>query len=257
MRKFSLMLLILWAAACQPAPNELPDVPTQMLLPSQTATDTPTPTATNTSPPSITSTASSTPTPTHTPTTTDTPTITPTASVTVDLTRAAFSTGTAAVIEAPVYSTLTPLPPGVTPRPNITPQMIADVIITEMQFQEEINLRFANNPQITLAEVDFVPGGILINLTAAAGSSAFTTANLLIEVNVSSGVAAFRGGLQLAEGQPEPSDAFIAFATSEFFLEIIDIFDQILKRRLNATPNLENIVITDQSMAITLLVPLR
>ncbi|MDX2160936.1 MAG: hypothetical protein SF162_06385 [bacterium] len=108
---------LLCAAGCAAAPEATIEVPTLMVLPSVTATYTPsvTPTFTHTPTPTVTFTATLTPTLTRTPTATDSPTATATPTPTITLTPTATDTPTA---------TRTALPsdtPTATPTRTLTP----------------------------------------------------------------------------------------------------------------------------------------
>lgn len=248
--------MVLLVAACQQAESATPLIPTEFVLPTETATatDTPTPTATYT--PSPTHTATASPTPTDTATPTNTPVDTATPSITPNQTVAAAASATAEIEEAPVFSTLTPLPPGSNPPPG-TPQMAADVVITERQFQEELDIALNEMPEVQNASVDFVDGGILINLTARVGASASTTAELFIDVQVRNGIATLQGGVSVPDSAPEPPEEFILFATNDFFLKVVEVFDRILKQRVGDTQNLERMVVSDNAIGVMLLVPLQ
>lgn len=256
--RFIVIGLLFVAAACQPATEEAP-LPTLAQLPSATPTEgaSPTPEPTDTPPPTATNTAepSSTPEPTDTPpppTATNSPTSEP--SPTVDLTRVFIGTATAAVQEAPKIATFTPLPPG-QPTPTGTPQAIADVIITERQFSEEINLIVSSMPQIERAIVDFTIEGVLINVTAQDEGGALTSGDLLVTMETQGGVARIQGVLLWPDDAPEPSETFLQLVTGEFFLKVVEAFDNILTQRLGETHNLETITITNSAIEIMLLVP--
>jgi hypothetical protein len=249
-------LLIFFVAACQPSSEGTqPPAPTLFTLPTVSPTEAASDTPTLTYTPSATDTPTETPTDTNTPTATDTPTQTVTPSVTPNRTLAAVGSATAAIIERPVFSTFTPPPPGSTLVPNFTPQQIADLVITEQQFREEVDLAFADTQNIALIEVDFVPEGIALNLTAVGGDGAFETHEMLIEVITANGIAQFRGAFLQGEDEPPPSDEFLATA-NEVFERCIMLLDGILKQRLGEQQNLETIVMTNDEMQISLLVPL-
>jgi hypothetical protein len=243
----AVVMLVLNQGATEPQ-----TVPTAW--PTETATNTPSPTPTVTDTPTMTFTPSATPTASDTPTATITPTSTATFTPTIDPTVAAIGTGTAAVEEAPVYATFTPLPEGSSPRPG-TPQRFAGVVITEAQFQEEVDLKLESLPQVQQALVDFTPEGIVITLTAQPGTGVFTTGDLIILVAVDDGIARFQGALSFDADAPEPSEEFILFATNEFFLEMVEALDGILNQRLGDTHNLETLTVTEDQIQIGLLVP--
>ncbi|MBZ0279064.1 MAG: hypothetical protein K8I60_23160, partial [Anaerolineae bacterium] len=215
---------------------------------------TPTDTATVTDTPAPTDTPTSTLTATATLTATSTSTRTPTPVFTIDPTQIVQSSATAAIQEAPRFSTFTPAPPGSTPVPG-TPQQIADVIVTERQFQEEVNLKIRDISSIELAQVDFVPGGIDVELTAL-GGEAFITGHVFISIVMTGSFAAITIGDITMDGI-EPPEGYIQVVTTDFFFMMVDVLDTILKQRLGDQQDLENIVITDETMEITLLVPRR
>jgi hypothetical protein len=170
--------------------------------------------------------------------------------VTVEPTQAAIATGTAAVLEAPRFSTVTP---GGDTQANATPQIVADLTITEGQFQEEVNVQVASYPAIQRARVDFVPDGINVELTAS-GGEAFITGNVFVAIQVTGSFATISIG-DITVNAPEPPDAYIETVTGDFFALMVNVLDTILTQRLGEEHNLENIVMTDAAMEITLLVP--
>jgi len=250
------LLLILLAAACQPAAPQ-GDLPTLAVLPTDAPTDTPPPTATLTPTPLPTDTPGPTDTPTITPTPTNTliPSNTPRATApptqTVEPTFAAAASATAAIQEAPRFSTLTPAP-GVTAVPG-TPQLAADVTITEAQFQEEVNARLPDITAIQSARVDFVTDGISVELTAL-GGDAFISGRVLVSILLTGDFAT----ITIADIQvnaPEPPPAYLELVTGDFFLMMLDSLDSILKQRLGPDQKLKNIFVTANAIEVTLLVP--
>jgi hypothetical protein len=249
-----LITFFLLLAACQPAATETPELPTLASFPTLTETEAPTETSTptETQGPTATETATPTPsitsTPSSTPTYTRTPTITPTTSATVDVTDALIATGTAAAQEAPVIST-------VTPGGNIaaTPQAVADVVITERQFQEEVNAEIVDIPSIQRAQIDFVPGGINVELTAL-GGQAFITGEVFVSIELTGDFATITIG-DITVNAPEPPESYIETINGDFFAMMVNVLSTILEQRLGEEHNLENIVMTDTTMEITLLVP--
>jgi hypothetical protein len=203
---------------------------------------------------------SDTPAPSRTPVPTRTPTLLPTETPrptqppppTSEPTLAAASSATAAVLEAPRFSTFTPAPPGSSPPPG-TPQQIADVVITEAQFQEEVNLKITTYESMQMARVDFVPGGINVDLTAL-GGEAFISGRVFVSITVSGGIAAI-SPTEITVNAPEPPEAYVVTVSGDFTLLMIDVMDTILRARLGPDQDLENIVMTDREMLITLLVP--
>ena len=259
----ALLMIVMFAAACAGGgeATEESALPTLAELPSETPTDAPTathtePPATDTPEPSDTPTPSDTPeppttTPTYTPT--EPPTATP--SRTPDATRAFVGTSTAAVEEAPRYATFTPAPPNATARPTSTgtPQVVAEVVITEPQFQEEVDLAIEGMGNVQSAQVDFSAEGITFELTVVGESGAFTTGDVLITVSTTGGIARFQGRLLVPEGAPEPPESFIEFATGDFFLQMVEVLDRILNQRLGEGHDLETLQITDDAIQLSLL----
>jgi hypothetical protein len=250
------LLLLLLIAACQPAEPQ-GELPTLAVLPSTTPTDEPTATETLTNTPFPTDTPLPTETPTDTPTPTDTlmPSRTPRATATTTLTTeptfAAIASGTAAVQEAPRFSTLTP-PPAGTP-PPATPLVAADVIITEPQFQEEVNTRIPNIPAIETARVNFVPDGISVELTAS-GGEALLTGRVLVTIILTGDFATISIG-DIEVNAPEAPQAYLDLVAGDFFLMILESLDSILRQRLGPDQNLQSIVVTDNAIEVMLLVP--
>jgi len=250
---YSLLIALLLAAACQPAAPENQVLPTLAVLPSLTPSDAPTETPTETETPGP---PTDTPMPSVTPTQTLFPTFTPTnrptavPQETVEPTQAAVATGTAAVLEAPRFSTLTP---GGNTQPDATPQVIADVTITEAQFQEEVNAQIGNYPSVQRARIDFVPGGINVELTAS-GGQALITGNVFVSVELTGSFATISIG-EITVNAPEPPEAYVETVTGDFFALMVSALDSILTQRVGEENDLENIVMTDTAMEISLLVP--
>ncbi len=181
MRRILLMMLLI-LAACQQAPaQELPTVavlasPTSV-PPTEPPSETPIPTAV---PPSATPTTSPTSTQTASPTTSPTETATPlpptqTPSPTQDSATAfVISTRAAAIELTPRIATLTPVPPGANAPIQNEPQVMADIIITERQFQTAVDDAVQANPAIQSAAIDFTPSGMNVELTALAGQAYVT-----------------------------------------------------------------------------------
>jgi hypothetical protein len=288
-RLMTIACLALLAAACAPVATETPVLPTVAVLPSAT----PTATATDTPAPTNTPTLTSTPTKTYTPSATFTPTITktntplptrtptkvlsptpspttpPLVSPTVDRTRAAMATGTAAVAFAPTLATFTPVPPGsdapIRPTSTGTPLVAAGVIITEPQFQTQLNQAITGT-KIDTARVDFVPGGINVDVTAP-GASALTSGRVFISFTIFVGEQGLNNGLIIRPDTPDkfvmadgaaPPEQFIEAVYGELFPAVGASFDTLLNNRLGEDQhNLENVLIDDATMNITLIVPQR
>lgn len=261
----TLFLTVALLAACQPA-DEPPPLPTRVVLDTETtptaeiaeateaaAETTPEAAAlpvteTPQQPATETPAASPTPQPTAEPSLTFTPTTPP--SITPNSTAAAQASATAAVLEAPRLSTLTPAPGGA---PS-TPQLMADLTITERQFQEEVDVRVASIDSIQRVRIDFTPDGIKAELTAL-GGAAFITGQVQIDVEVLNGFAVIALG-DVQVNAPQPPETYLQIASGEFFGLIVDVFDTILNRRLGSGHDLQSLTITDNAILADLLVPL-
>lgn len=242
-------LFALALAACQPTATPQ-DLPTLAVLPSLTPTEASSATPADTDTPAPTATFTSTPTftPTPPPTRELRPTNTP--QPTVEPTLAAIGTATESVLAAATFATFTPAPDGTLVG---TPAQLASVRITEPQFQKEIDARLPNYPSIQSAIVSFVPSGISIQLTAL-GGQAFITGNVFLSVQVSGGLAAITPS-EITVNAPEPPEGYVEVVNGDFFLMMVDILDTILKTRLGPDQKLANIVMNDNEMLLTLLVP--
>lgn len=249
---FYFYVLVFLLTACQPGAVTPQELPTLAVLPSSTPSDTPLPPPTDTDTPTATATATDRPLPSRTPFPSDTPRPTITPSRTVEPTGAAAGTATQGVLEQPTFATFTPAPPGTLPPPG-TPQQVADVIITEQQFQEEVNQQISAYPTLQRAVVDFAPDGIHTQLTAL-GGQAFITGDVLLSILVSNGVAAI-SPTQITVNAPEPPEAYVEAVNGDFFIMMVNVLDTILKQRLGLQQDLENIVMTESTMEVTLLVP--
>jgi hypothetical protein len=229
------------------------------VLPSATPTQTPaltaTPAPSDTPAPTATPTQTLTPTLTLTRTPLPTNTLTPrpmqTPLATLDPAQAAAQTATAAVMEAPRFATFTPAPDG--SRPTGTPARLADVTITEAQFQREVDARIAGSSAISRAVIDFVPGAIQVELTAS-GGVALTTGLVTVSVQLTGDFATISiSDIQM--NAPEPPEAFIQAASGELFAALLDTLDSILTQRLGAQQKLRSIRVTDTAILVTLVVP--
>lgn len=249
---FAVMILLI--AACQPAATETPgELPTLAQIPSQTPTETLTPTITNTPAPTDPPTETPTETLTETPAPTITPFPTDTPSPTADVTRFAVASATQRQREAPRFYTLTPARGGVI-APTTTPEVLADVTITEAQFQEEVDIAFADSTTITFASINFVTGGISTQLEASGGDASIT-GTVFISIQTDNGLAQ----IQVTDVQtnfPEPPEAYLDVVRDEFFPSMINVLTAILTQRVGAINNLETLTVTEDAMLITLLVPI-
>lgn len=258
MRRLSILVLIagMVLVACQAEPTEEPALPTLIVIPSATLTSTPTstPTVADTATTRPTRTPSNTP--TETPTQTPIPVDTATPIPTYDVTRAFIGTSTASVEEAPSFATFTPATSGVIRIATGTPQMVADLVINERQFQEEITRLVELRDDVDSAEVDFIEdAGIAFNITAKSGDGALSTGILFVVVNSQNGLLEIYGQPLVEEGEVLSQD-FIALVTGPFLVEVVvSSLDDILTQRLGNTHNLEIVVMTDTEMQVSLLVP--
>jgi len=257
MRLFIPLFLLIFLAACQPAAPQ-GELPTLAVLPSlepsaeASAMPTLTETPENTALPSETPIPSVTPTVTNTPPPTFPPRPTQTPVATIEPTLAANASATAAIIEAPIFSTFTPAPGGSTVLGG-TPAQLADVTITQGQFQEEVSLRLPNYPSIDRAIVDFVPGGINVELTAS-GGEALITGRVFVSIILTGDFATISLG-EITVNAPEPPEAYVEVVTGDFFFMMVESLDAILKQRVGEEQDLESIVVTDTAMEVTLRVP--
>lgn len=274
MRKLiALIALVGILASCQATPEDV--VPTLVEFPTETetppATITPSPTVpTETFTPSPTDTPSDTPTatltltPSDTPTVTLTPTNTRVASETPNSTQSARSTATAQFIERPQFSTFTPLPSGiigvVRPTSTGTPEMIADVVITRQQFQEELDIILSDDARISRVVATFTPAGVDIELTALS-NAAFVTGSILVPFELSVGgfnnILIIGGGTEfrMASGE-EPTADYVDTALTVVVPAVQETLNNILNQRLGeGRHNLEFLEFTGQQMNINLLVP--
>lgn len=240
MRRFwflPFIAVIVVAAACQPVPEPTLELPTVAVLPSLTPSDEPTTTPTITS----------TPRPSDTPAPTLTSTPLPTNTPRPTQTQRPIDPSTIATHEPPRFYTLTPS------GNNQPAQLMADVVINESQFQDELDRQIAQISAIQTARVDFVPEGIQVELTAL-GGPAFITGRVMVDIQVAgSFVTISIGDIQV--NAPEPPEAYVLVVSTEFFGAMIATLDSILTGRLGEEHNLQGLVMTNTSMELYLLVP--
>ncbi len=286
-----------------PTVAALPTETTTQADTSPGASDTPEPALTNTQAPTITAsdeppttTASDEPTPTREGAASAQPAdVTPTAEATITLpaptattasgqavvvqptsTEAASDIDTAAsataiVIEAARIVTLTPIPAGVQAPQRATlssgaPITGADVVITEAQFQEEVDRLLSNLPSIQDVNVDFITGGIDVSVTAL-GGAAFTNGTFFVAFDVVQNEASANNFLRIQPVTPEqfrmvggssPSEAFVQAAYDDVMSGIFEAFDFILNERLGqGQHDLEDIRVDDSAMRVFLIVPVQ
>lgn len=251
MRKFLVLLVLL--AGCQTTPDAQ-TLPTLAVLPSLTPADTEEATATteptepaSTAAPTHTLTLSPTSTTTVTSTNTPLPTNTPAPNVTVVSTTSGV----------PRIATLTPVPAGQNAPLNSTPQVLADLTITELEFQAELDnqLQLIDSATIEDARIDFVENGISVELTAL-GGSAFITGSVFLSLELSGSFIAI-SPIDIAVNAPEPPPVFVETVNGDFLNLILQTLDALLTQRLGPEHNLQRLVITPAQMEINLLVPQR
>ncbi|MEQ8672140.1 MAG: hypothetical protein RLP44_21050 [Aggregatilineales bacterium] len=213
-----------------------------------TVANTDTPEPTNTATP-ITPTMTNTFAPTATFLPTETPTVTPTVN--------AGASATAAVIQAPRISTLTPIPvQSDGSRPTQPAVVAADVVITRAELQEQVNLLIAGNPDIESANLSMVSGenqGIRVQMSAR-GGQAINNGMVFIAFQISGDFVAI-GVTEISVGNGDAPPRYQEIATGALLSAVIEAFDRILTERLGAGHNLQSLTIVDDQMDIMLLVP--
>jgi hypothetical protein len=247
-----IVLVGLFIAACQPTADIT--LPTQASLPSLTPgeaspeataqmvadTDTPEPSATP-----VPATLAPTETTEETDATVEAeaPTATPTSipAVTIEMR------------EEVRFATLTPAPQGDNQPIRTTPVVMADVVITQGDFQRAMDAALVDNETIQGAEIDFVSGGIDVELTAL-GGVAYITGRVKVQIQMSGSFASITIG-DVQVNAAEPPEAYLEVVNGEFFGLLIQVFDALLTERVGEGHDLENILLNDQAMQVFLLVP--
>ncbi|MBZ0303823.1 MAG: hypothetical protein K8J31_29045, partial [Anaerolineae bacterium] len=148
---------------------------------------------------------------------------------------------------------LTPVPPGANAPLRTTPVVMADAVITEQDFQQAVNRAIADIDSIQVATIDFVPGGIHVELTAL-GGVAFVTGEVQVLIQMSGSFATISIGEVTVNGG-EPTDTYLEVVSGDFFTMLVSVFDGLLTERVGPDHDLENIVLTDAAMEVFLLVP--
>ena len=262
-----LLALILVLAACQPSATPTETLPTIAVLSgSATVEATEAAAATEAQTAEITTEATAESTveatesistgglPTDTPQPTNTVTVTPrpvTATNTVEPTQAAIGTATQAVLEAPRYATFTAAPLGTLPPTNNLKQ-VADVVINEQQFQEEVNLKLLTSPSIQSAVVDFVPGAIKVQMTTSGATPISGT--VTIPVTLVNDLASITISDITSDQQPLPQ-SYIDVATGDLFSLMLNTLDKIVKTRIGPQQKLKSMAVTDTAIEVVMLVP--
>jgi hypothetical protein len=192
--------------------------------------------------------------PSDTPQPTSTATLTPrpmTSTPTVEPTQAAIGTATQAVLEQPAYATFTAAPAGTLP-PSSSFKQVADVSITEQQFQEEVNLKLLTTQTIQSAVVDFVPGAIKVQMTTSGASPVSGT--VTIPVTLVNDLASITISDIQTDQQPPPQ-SYIDVATGDLFVMMVNTLDTIVKARIGPQQKLKSIAVTDSAIEVMMLVP--
>lgn len=251
MKHFWIMIALagLLIAACQPTADIT--LPTQASLPSLTPSTEASPeaivTATSTPQPSATSVAATLiSTETAEPGTTEETEAAP-------LTATTIPVVTIEIRQEVRFATLTPAPQGGNQPIRTTPLVMADVVITQGDFQRAMDAALADHDTIQGAEIDFVPGGIDVELTAL-GGAAYITGRVKVEINMSGSFAAITIS-DVQVNAAEPPEAYLEVVNNAFFSLMIQVFDSLLTERVGEGHDLENIVLNDQAMEVFLLVP--
>ncbi len=237
------IVLIFALTACQPAAQDTDDLPTLVVLPSATPTEEPTNIPTITTTPLPTDTRTPRPTTTPIPPDTAVPTQAP-----LTFTPDSAATSTAVIQNAPRIVTLTP--GGNAPS---TPQALADVIITQSQFQQALNTRLQGVDSIQTAVIRFVPEGIQVQLTAL-GGQAFTTGEVLIAFDLAEDFVQISIG-EIRVNAVEPPPEYVEVIGGTLFPLVVETFDAILTERLGEEHNLQSLVFNGNQLEIMLLVP--
>jgi hypothetical protein len=188
------------------------------------------------------------------PTATFRPLPTQTPAPTVDRTRVAIGTGTAAVEEAVIISTVT----AGANSPATTPMAVANVVITAAQFQEEVSLRIEDIQEIESARVSFVSGenpGIQVGLRAS-GGEALVNGTVFIPFQMTGSFVAIGGTINVEVGSGNPPQAYVDVALNHVLPAVVESFEAILKQRVGDEQDLESLEFVDATtMQIQLLVP--
>ncbi len=260
-----LLALVILLAACQPNAEPTDTLPTIAVLPNASATATAAPTEAKTAEVTteasaeVTVTVDETATPPAVPSETLQPTATltrtprpVTATHTVEPTQAAIGTATQAVIEAPRYSTFTPAPASGGNQGSTN--VVADVVISEAQFQEEIDRNLLAYGSMQSAVVDFVPSAINVQMTTFDANGSTTSGTVIITVTLNGELATITISDIYTEQGTLPQ-AYIDVAVTDTFKIMIDTLDQIVTQRIGAQQKLKSIAITDTDILAALVVP--
>ena len=251
-----LLALILILTACQPSAQPTDALPTVAVLPSgTTATVSPTEAQTAEATSEATAEATIESTVEATAEMTSEATVeagsTAEATSTTEPTQAAINTATEAALEAPVYATFTAAPAGTLP-PASNLKQVADVVINEQQFQEELNLALLSKPSIQSATVDFVPGAIVMKMTTSGATP--VSGSVTIPVTLENELASITISEITTDPMPAPQ-SYLDVATGDLFVIMVNTLDKIVKGRIGPEQKLKSIEVTDTTIGVMMLVP--
>ncbi len=184
------------------------------------------------------------------------PTLIPTDTMTPDLTRAAERTATRIIQLTPRIATLTPIPIQENVDIIQIPGVAADIVITEAEFQTQLNLMISNYDRLIAATIDFQVGEVsgIRARTTASGGEAMATGDVFIAFRTSGGLLAV-GIVDVNVGSGDPSPGFVDTLESQLQPLIVDVLDALIEMRLGEEHDLEEIVFTESTMQIKLLIP--
>ena len=184
---------------------------------------------------------------------TSVPTITdtPTTINTVEPTQAAINTATEAALELPHYATFTAAPAGTLP-PAGNFNQVADVVITERQFQEAIDAILPSKPSMQSAIVDFIPGAMVVKMTTSGATPISGT--VTIPVTLQNDLASITISDITTDPMPPPQ-SYTDVATGDLFTMMVSTLDTIVKGRIGANQKLKSIAVSDTSIGVMMLVP--
>ena len=260
-----LLALILILAACQPTTTPTETLPTIAVLDAVTAEVTEAQTVeaqtaevtievTSESTVEATEAIISPDMPTDTAEPTNPATVTPrpvTPTQTIEPTQAAIGTATQAVLEAPRYATFTAAPLGTIP-PTSSLKQVADVVINEQQFQEEVNLNLLTSSSMQSAVIDFVPGAIKVQMTTSGETPISGT--VTIPVTLVNDLASITISDITSDQQPVPQ-SYVDVATGDLFTLMLETLDKIVKTRIGPQQKLKTMAVTDTAIEVVMLVP--
>jgi hypothetical protein len=252
---FSVLVLcvVVSVSACQAGPDAV--LPTLAVL--DTATFAPTAAPTLLPSPTAPAMTTAAPTPTITdtagPTAVVTATFTPSATFNIPTnnpTLLAQGTATARANNPPIYATFTP--PAVPPIVTVTPQVLALMAISELEFQTALTARLGEQSQIQRVFVDFRPQQMIFTLTANTGSG-IVTAEAVFDVLQGDDLAQIQLVDIRANGTPPA--AFVEVVTLDFTFLVVETLEVLIDERVGVENNPQTIRVTDQAIELELRVP--